>query len=89
MKTIWKYQLTFNDLNEIEIPKGGKVLSFGNQFDVGCLWAMVDPEAEKEKRRFRIFGTGHPIEISVNLDYIGTAQFDGGNLIFHLFEEKF
>lgn len=44
-------------------------------------------EAEKEKRYFEIFETGHPINYKgTNKKYIGTYQLQDGALVFHVFE---
>jgi hypothetical protein len=68
------------------MPKHAKVLCVQNQFALTCIWAIVDPTAEIEQRNFRWFGTGHPMPESP-LHYVGTVQINGGELIFHLFQE--
>ncbi len=49
-------------------------------------WAHHDPGAKPARRRFRVYGTGHPIE--PGLCYVGTTA-DGLNkaLIWHLMVE--
>lgn len=84
-ETIWKFELETTDNQFIEIPKGAQLLAVQTQSDKPCLWALVDPNAEKEKRCFEVFGTGHVIN-SNNREYIGTYQLNGGNLVFHVFE---
>lgn len=87
-KTIWKYELKVTDSQRTEMPTGAKVLSVQVQFEKPCLWAMVDPERIMEHRTFRIYGTGHIIDInSNNLQFIGTFQVSGGGYVFHLFEQ--
>jgi len=61
MKTIWKYTLSPDD-SEFEMPKDAVVLSVQVQNNEPQLWVLVDPDAEKEKRTFRIYGTGHIIQ---------------------------
>jgi len=85
MRNVWKYKLTANDYIDVEMPKGAEVLTFQIQFDIPCIWCLVDPDAEKESRRFRLAGTGHDIKED-NLKYIGSCQVHEGALIFHLFE---
>jgi hypothetical protein len=82
---LWKYPITNFHLapTELEIPKGGEVLAVQNQFEVPTIWVKVNPDNEKEKRKFQIYGTGHPLD--ENIDYIGTFQEDNGQLIWHLF----
>ena len=67
MRTIHKYHIPFGDEAMVMMPKGAEILKFGiqgtmpNGYPDICVWAMVDTEAEAEVRRFRIFGTGHPL----------------------------
>lgn len=83
MKTIWKYELEGSC--SIKMPTGAEVLSVQVQRDVICLWALVDPEAEGEARRFLIHGTGHSVP-DVPLRFLGTTMFGQGALVFHVFE---
>jgi hypothetical protein len=86
MKTIWKFNLTLTDLQYIEMPKAAEVLTIQWQNEQACLWALVNPNAEKETRYFEIHSTGNPILESDNRErkYIGTIQ----QLLFvwHVFE---
>lgn len=88
MKTIWKYKLDVNDNVFIEMPKGAQVLSVQIQDGAPCIWALVDPDAKKEKRLFEVLGTGHtmPEDMGINRAFIGTFQLWAGRLVFHLFE---
>ncbi len=87
---VWKYPFPLSaDRLEVELPVSSRVLAFGFQGPIANFWALVDPEREiRVTRRFRIFGTGHPLPDRPRFDYIGTA-FVGefGEYIFHLFEE--
>lgn len=86
MVQVWKYIL--QPKCEIEMPKGSEVLSVAAQGDEICLWAKVDPsEAQKEKRYFTGYGTGHSIPDEANLSFVGTALLHGGSLVFHIFED--
>ena len=87
MKRIYKYKIPVEDYVEIDLPEGAKVLSFQCQREAPVIWALVDPGAPPQKRRFRFAGTGHSInEATENLSFIGTAQMASGALICHLFE---
>jgi len=88
MKT-WKWQLPVEDEVEIDLPKDTRILSFQNQHGFPTIWGLVDPlmVAYPERRYFRMADTGQEITTySGNLGYIGTAQFNDGDLVFHLFE---
>lgn len=88
MKQIWKYSLEMTDIAEVVMPFGAEVLSAVNQHGILCIWAMVDPnEQNRITRRFRIIGTGHPIEDKEQLGkFLGTVQFEKGQLILHVFD---
>ncbi len=89
MKKVFKYVLEFADYVELELPVGAKILHFGIQYGDPRIWALVDPIARKEIRKFRFAGTGHPItEHDSELDFIGTVIMRGGALVWHLFEVK-
>lgn len=83
MKTIWKWTLSPDCT--IEMPKGAKILAIQEQCNKPQMWALVDPEAEKESRHFLTIGTGHRINMDLG-EYHGTFQVDGGALVFHVFE---
>lgn len=86
-KQIWKFEIKPNQ-DIIEMPKGAKILTVQNQNGNACIWALVDPENEKEKRHFEVFGTGHNIHYNAATErkYINTFQLEDGRLVFHLFE---
>lgn len=84
---IYKYPLKNVDRQSIDMPKGGKILSFKVQHRTPTLWVLVDPSAETESRNFVIYGTGHEINLPLELiTYIGSIQQCGGEFIWHLFE---
>lgn len=85
MKVIYKYRLEVTDCQEIEMPIDSEILTVQSQGEIGCLWAMVDTEFEKEKKIIRIVGTGHTVPPDCG-QYIGTFQMAGGVLIWHVFE---
>jgi len=81
MKTIWKFKLE----SAIEMPLGSQILSAREQGDEICIWALVDPLAEKEQREFTVYGTGHDVPDAA-MKFLGTAHLYGGNMVFHVFE---
>jgi hypothetical protein len=84
MKSVWKYTLDHDDITAV-MPKGAEILSVMAQGDDVCMWALVDPNAEKERRRFLTFGTGHPIPEG-RMKSLGSVSLHGGRLIVHAFE---
>ena len=83
MKTIYKYPFRIDDSVSVTLPVGAQILSIQEQNGVPCIWAVVDPEAPFEKRRFYVRGTGHPMP-DPPWHFLATVQF--GPLVFHFFE---
>ena len=83
MKTIFKYPLSVTDTQVLKMPKNADVFSAQFQGNQLCVWGLVDTEAELEDREFRIFGTGHPFEVSGKFRFVDTAQ--QGPLVWHVF----
>jgi len=61
MRQIFKYPVPVEDDIVMVLPVGAQLLNFGEQGDTPMLWALVDPGAATEERRFILRGTGHPI----------------------------
>jgi hypothetical protein len=83
---VFKYALTWDDVTEIYLPDGAEVLHVdvqGPDNDLQ-LWALVSTGAPFGKRRFRIAGTGHPINDAVS--HVGTVLLHDSALVFHVFE---
>ena len=90
MLTIYKYPVLIKDHFTLELPKEAKILTVQTQRGIPHLWARVDSETTKEKRYFRLAGTGHPLgeDYLKIINYIGTFQIENGSLVFHLFETE-
>ena len=86
MRTVWKFPFQAADHQDIEMPQGAKILHIDVQGDTPCLWALVDPSRPREKRHFRLAGTGHPIEEDTGI-HVGSFMMMGGVLVFHLFDQ--
>lgn len=86
MKTVWKYPIKTADAFELTMPEDAKLLTVALQFNEPTLWALVDPEARKVQRGFRVAGTGHPMSDAAGLAYVGTYQMADGHLVFHVFD---
>jgi hypothetical protein len=90
-RRIYKYDLEVTDEQIMELPAGAEFLHVGVQTGTTSttvqLWAIVDPSADPEQRRFIIHGTGHPVARSLHASaHIGTViaadghVFDGGTV---------
>ncbi len=85
-QVIYKYPLALTPAQSIYLPEGAKILHFGNQNEIPTLWVEVDPDAAVELRYFRMVGTGHKSPTDIMSVYIGTASFNSGYLVWHLYE---
>ena len=100
--TIWKYKLRA-ERNEIDVPKGAAFLSVSSQPDGPevfpgasgediVVYALVDPEAETEKRVLQVVGTGGHLEFRKvecpAMMFLGTAKLKGSIYMFHVFERE-
>lgn len=84
-KNIFKYPLEITDEQTIEMPVNARILTVKTQGNQICLWALVTPDHTLEKRKIRIYGTGHPVDME-NIIYIGTTMTEGENFVWHVFE---
>lgn len=94
-RSIWKFSFSIEDEFVIEMPRYAKLLHVDIQGDVGsfkggqpCIWALVDVDAPKVKRRFSLRGTGHDCDDLIGTEFVGTffAHSDG-SLVFHVFDQ--
>ena len=84
---IYKYQFQIADEFSIEMPFEAIILHVDVQGGVPCIWAMVDPDAEKVQRKFRIIGTGRRHESTLAFKpHIATFQMPP--YVWHLFEDE-
>ncbi|MBM6759465.1 DUF7352 domain-containing protein [Bacteroides mediterraneensis] len=86
MKRIFKYLLQIDDLQNLSLPVGSKILSVQAQREMPCLWALVDDSEEKYSDvKVSMYGTGHPISDNElrNKAFAGTVQI--GGLVLHVF----
>lgn len=96
-RKVFRYRVELVDEQTITMPQGAQILSVARReggrvvLGVGShgpveMWALVDPDARPEQRRFRVAGTGHPLPSDANLVFLGTVQVAQGQLVFHIFE---
>lgn len=88
MKTIWKYQVDLDNIDDnfyMPMKSGAEIISVAAQYDILCLWAIVDPDQQNTRRLLYIRGTGHPLLAAEDTQYLGTAHLANG-LVFHVFD---
>ena len=83
---IYKYDLHYHSVPEIvRLPKNTEIVDFGIQEKSFKLWALVDPEAEKEERVFVLVMTGQDIPWNVKQTF-GTRVVEESGIVVHLLE---
>jgi len=83
-KRIHKYILETTDSQVLSLPKGAGILKAAEQRDGICIWVEVDLKAELEDVEFRIFGTGHEVDIGAKYgQYIDTVFL--GQYVWHVY----
>lgn len=89
MKAVFKFPLPVTDVAVVEMPVSAQVLTVQTQRGQPCIWAMCDEDGVYERRVFRVLGTGHsiPDKYLEKLRYVSTFQLNGGDYIFHVFEQ--
>ena len=86
---VFKYSLELNSrYQRFLMPKGAQILTAQRQGTDPCIWALVDEKAPQDFRMFRIYPTGYVLDelVGETYKYLGTIQYEGGSLIYHLFE---
>ena len=82
MRTIWKYPITDNPCQQIEMPLNAECLCIQLQDNIPTLWALV--ETEEPKRIFDILTYYTGVHwVDKEGQYIGTYQLTG--LVYHVF----
>jgi len=84
-QVIWKYAVSLGEFS-LDLPKGAMVLSVRTLGKKPYIWAMVNPEAEKEERKFFIVVTGENFEWYTTIRVIGSYQVK--TQVWHLFERS-
>lgn len=86
MTKIFKYELVGDTGTQfdIEMPQGARILSFQYQNETPFIWAMIQEDLPKVKRRLGIVGTGWELGDWMITKYVGTAQH--GPFVWHLFD---
>ena len=59
MNTIWKYELEFEAITRLQVPKDAEILTVqkDDKTNKPCVWIMVNTENEKEERLYCGQGT--------------------------------
>lgn len=85
---VWKYQILSAGRSVISMQAGAKVLNAQDQRGVLTVWALVDPNASRERRCFYVAMTGEETPRLGDAKYIATVQLTNSILVVHIFEER-
>jgi hypothetical protein len=81
--SIWRYDIVHGGI--ILMPAGAKLLSLARVRGALKLWALVDPEIPKVKRRIHVIPTGGAVD--PGWEFAGTSTSGRGANVFHIFLE--
>lgn len=85
-ETIWKYELEAKELQYVDVPSQHRVLSIAEQGDKMCMWVMVNPSSERQRRlQVNLVGTGWDVPSDVGFDYYTSVVVQGGTFVWHYF----
>ncbi len=84
MKTIWKFELKIERIQEIELPKNHEILSVGVVKNVGYLWVKVDKD-EKVNESVKILTVPTGSSFSEAGRFLGTMIYNNGEVVQHVF----
>ena len=85
MRMVYKYPVLLENYFEVTMPVGARILTVQIQNSEPQMWVLINPSFQNKIYRFRLVGTGHPIQDNEELSYIDTFQMRNGGLVFHLF----
>lgn len=89
MMTVWKYPLSIEDRQTIDMPRGTRALSVQVQHGELTVWALVDDDQRENLApvNFLITGTGNPIQglAFESWRFLSTVQLMQGQMVFHVF----
>lgn len=80
---VYKYELQTDKENEIEMPRGAKIIHCHEQGNKAHIWVSFESEEFKDARKFIAMVSG--IDFGGG-DYVGTCHLDNGKFVNHIFE---
>jgi len=83
---VWKFTLPGPGTGPIDMPVGAKCLVAREQKGNVCLWALVDIDLQPTEKRWFSVVEAETAMVLDGAKYLGTAVFDGGDYVLHVFE---
>ena len=87
MKAIWKYELTIDRIQEIELPNSSEILSVGVTKNVGNLWVKVDKDTVGTMK-VKILTVPTGSNFSEDATFLRTLIYNKGEIVQHVFVLK-
>jgi hypothetical protein len=89
MQKIYQYPLKMTAEQKVILPFDSQCLSVENQNEQLVLYALINTDTglEDKEHTIKIVGTGTPCPDVFLKYFIGTVQFQNGNLVFHVFSK--
>lgn len=89
MRMIYKYPFPVDDLIVIGTHRSAELLSVQDQRGMLCFWFLVDTDEPLTNYRYRVYGTGHQIDVpALLLTHRATVQQLDGAWVWHVFEDR-
>ncbi len=85
MNVIRKYHFELNDVVQLEMPLGARVLHVAEQRGQLCMWAGVDTNTSLATHTFYVYGTGQPLDGLNTGTHVATFFMNGGQYVWHMF----
>ncbi|WP_375558661.1 hypothetical protein ACE193_12985 [Bernardetia sp. OM2101] len=85
MKTVWKFELKMEAMQEISLPKNYKILSIGVIKGIAYMWIEVTGDISKT-HKIKILTIPTGVEYSQNAEFIGTLFYKDGEIVQHVFK---
>ena len=85
MRTIWKYTLTTDALQTLDIPGQPEFLDVSVQRGEPVLWVDVDTDETTQRYVIRTYGTGHPHNENEIKTYLGSYRLHDGAFVGHVY----
>lgn len=87
MRTIWKYALT-GRYSVLQLPDACLMRHIAVVAGVVTLWIELENDAPTAAVQVQAIRTGDPIPSSYTYEYVGTALFDDGRHVRHIYIER-
>jgi len=86
MKTIWKIELNVEAYQEIEVPKGSKIINARTIENKGFVWIEFEVSNENNKEIIKLITVPTGDTFERDGTFLGTLFYNEGKIVQHLYE---